>query len=269
MQRGSVALVLACLVGCDKLFDVDHVDGEDSKLVDAAPGDGDHVPDSLDAGPCTPAEHDEDGDGLVDRCDACPTVMNVDVTDSDQDGLPDACDEDRGIGDRDAILFYASFGAGDLARFDTTGTVTEDAGGGGVATVANGSIATKASFVPTRVEILTSGLTGIDINDEAKIEAPNAVCHIRNRTCGTSPTTGAMCVQMDGSGGVGGQLGPATGLLGVNLYHGGSAMFCYIKANGSLSDQAPVVFSLGKLKIGTTVNSTLTIRSIVIYGTAP
>jgi hypothetical protein len=36
--------------------------------------------------------HDEDGDGIVDACDACPVVPNEDPKNMDGDALPDACD---------------------------------------------------------------------------------------------------------------------------------------------------------------------------------
>jgi hypothetical protein len=46
---------------------------------------------AIDARPCSPVGHDEDGDGIDDACDACPQLVD-DQTDTDGDGVGDACD---------------------------------------------------------------------------------------------------------------------------------------------------------------------------------
>ncbi len=59
---------------------------------DAAP-DADAAPD-----PCAQARQDlpdNDGDGVADRCDVCPTTPDPEQQDSDHDGTGDACTQDR------------------------------------------------------------------------------------------------------------------------------------------------------------------------------
>ena len=50
--------------------------------------------------------HDEDGDGLDDGCDTCPTVIDLSV-DADGDSLDDACDPDPQVPNQ--IAFYTGF----------------------------------------------------------------------------------------------------------------------------------------------------------------
>jgi syndecan 4 len=51
--------------------------------------------------PTTDNSSDADGDGFLDVCDNCPTIVNPDQADLDSDGIGDVCDDDM---DNDGIL---------------------------------------------------------------------------------------------------------------------------------------------------------------------
>ena len=81
----SWRVALALAGGCNYAFGIptnDHA--RDATIaVDSAP--------TVDAGPC--GVHDEDLDGMPDRCDSCPMVPDAVVeADGDGDGVGDACD---------------------------------------------------------------------------------------------------------------------------------------------------------------------------------
>jgi hypothetical protein len=273
----KLAALVAMLgtAGCDSLFNLDRVPPAGGSETDArpvdAPDDGDALP-ADDAMPaCIPGLHDEDGDGLMDGCDPCPTSINTSTTNVDGDALPAGCDPDLGTGQKDKIVFYTGFAnATDLDdNFTKTGSIQYNSGGGGIVAF-SGMLTMKTAYVPTKIELITAGLTGAAATDEAIITAPNAVCHVHHRGCGTSSSdTSASCVQMDGSSGNGGMAGDTNGLSKVELYRTSSAMFCYITSGGKVSDQANRVFAPGQLSISTTAGSTLSIKSVVIYGSGP
>src|SRR5512143_3244286 len=77
-------LVLAGLGGCDRVFELRHVE---SSTVDAAmQGDGSTCPTAL------APDGDEDHDGALNATDPCPRVANEDPHDEDGDATPDVCD---------------------------------------------------------------------------------------------------------------------------------------------------------------------------------
>jgi hypothetical protein len=75
----AVGLAAVATAGCNAVFGLDPVEL----------GDGDGRPDA--ERPCLPSDHDEDLDGVPDRCDVCPHVPD-DQADTDGDGVGDACD---------------------------------------------------------------------------------------------------------------------------------------------------------------------------------
>ena len=106
-----VWVVLACLVGCNQVFELNPTilvenDRDDDGLLDVIDNcvdvynplqenqDGDALGDACD--PCVQgANSDEDGDGLLDGCDNCPYLVNVDQANADADDLGDVCDPDN------------------------------------------------------------------------------------------------------------------------------------------------------------------------------
>jgi hypothetical protein len=73
-----------------------------------------------DAGCVGTTTHDEDGDGIVDSCDNCPTVANANQADTGEqsaggmaDGVGDACDPRPAAGG-DSILLFDPFTTGQI-----------------------------------------------------------------------------------------------------------------------------------------------------------
>jgi hypothetical protein len=102
--RTALAL-LAVLTGCNQVWGL-----ERGVEIDGCPT------------PPDPAFHDEDGDGLDDTCDNCPTVRNADQSDElDADGVGDLCDPHPfAAGDKLALLITFDEPGG-AARWQTKG----------------------------------------------------------------------------------------------------------------------------------------------------
>jgi hypothetical protein len=109
---------------------------------------------TVDAGPDTKADagcvataiHDEDGDGIADSCDNCPTVANADQADVGEvnvggsaDGVGDACDP-RPAGGGDSILLFDPFTSGQIGPDWQTYGGTWQAGPDSIAQTATGNV---------------------------------------------------------------------------------------------------------------------------------
>jgi hypothetical protein len=70
------------------------------------------------------SSHDEDGDGIPDDQDLCPTINDVTIIDSDNDGVGDPCDPAPMSPGDHGVLF--TFEDGDVSGLDVTGTVVAD-----------------------------------------------------------------------------------------------------------------------------------------------
>lgn len=133
-----VALLLACLAGCDTVFGLDR----DTPLAD------------------------EDGDLQADDSDPCPHVPTESTIDADNDGVSSACDPD----DSDRSTLVAFFGFNDVfpepglvfsgagtQEADSPGTVTLGAvGGGGLTTIVTKDMITGTAIIDVGFEILGS-----------------------------------------------------------------------------------------------------------------
>lgn len=108
----------------------------------------------VDAGPACPGGGpDEDGDGVADTCDNCPTEANGGQGDSDDDGVGDACDPQAGVANE--VLFFDGFSEGLGAWSDTTGGGEWSTGGGLLLADASQSVALleRAVTLSSRVRV--------------------------------------------------------------------------------------------------------------------
>jgi hypothetical protein len=92
------------------------------------------------------ATHDDDGDGIVDGCDNCPTVANADQADLGEinagataDGVGDACDP-RPANGGDSILLFDPFTSGEIGADWQVYGGTWRAGSDTIAETATGTV---------------------------------------------------------------------------------------------------------------------------------
>jgi hypothetical protein len=86
--RHRALIVIACLAGCNEVFDLNRTHfAPDDDDGDGAKNGSDNCP-----GVYNPTQSDLDGDGYGDACDDCPLIPDAQDADQDGDGIGDACD---------------------------------------------------------------------------------------------------------------------------------------------------------------------------------
>lgn len=263
MRRGALLLLL---VGCDKLFDLDHISAGH------VPGDG-----GMDAGDaagadaiaCTPVGHDEDNDTIDDACDACPTIPSA-MLDTDGDGLFNACDRDESPTGSDQVVAYWTFGTDQRSEFTVTGSTGYSSLSNGYVILNGGaSLMTTQPFVPTRIELHVAMSNLTDYTADLQIwVGVGPVCHFRGANCAMGMPTAAGCVQY--SAGVGTTF-PATP-AGVRRYSlsrsAANQLTCDVAVGPATGTTALGAGAINANTVGVAVTSTGTTRleALVIYG---
>ena len=188
----AAAAVLAA--GCSALYHVDPGPPDDG-----ATGDASHdAQASHDARPvthleCDPStgnlphpQHDEDGDGIPDAQDNCPTVMNFDQMDTDNDGVGDRCDPFTGV--PNSIVLFEPFDR-DFCTVDDMGGWVID--GDRAVARATGTLRSFASVTPVRI-VAELTLTAKDISS-ADAVALFGMANASTATCLASTSAALRC----------------------------------------------------------------------------
>ena len=263
------ALLVLLLGGCDALFNLDPVRPlpEDGRTPDS--DSGIVVADApIDAKPCTPINHNEDGDSLDDGCDSCPTVTNVGV-DGDGDGLDNACDPNLGTNQRDQILFWTTFPTSTTLTADFTsssGAMWEAGTNGQVVVQANAVLTARDGYKPTKIAVHTAQV-GVGIGAEANVMHSGATCQVIGSDCNKT-TTLLSCVNAYPNGGSGNLSKPSSDIRLIEMI-GPGAVKCAISSPGTSEASAgtSAMLSTNNLQFTTNSSGALIITAIVIYGT--
>jgi len=142
-----------------------------------------------------PVQNDEDGDGVLDADDNCPTVSNASQLDSNNDGFGDACvDPSASLSTRATIDRTVTIGANSVVKsratigartaLGTSVTVDMDAHVGAAVTIGNSSSVSSGSSVGDGSTVGASVLIGrnvtilenVVIGDTVNIGVGSVIC---------------------------------------------------------------------------------------------
>jgi hypothetical protein len=160
---GRFLVLLPC--GCAQLFGFDAPavrDLDAAAMVDELPVD-------------EPAQHDEDGDGLSDDVDLCPTRPESN-SDSDGDGVGDPCDPISDVKENKLLLF-ASFER-DAADFTTTGVAVSGDAASFSSLRTAAQMTTVGRYKVISAEVAIGGVSG---NGDLTLAAGLVSCHYNAR----------------------------------------------------------------------------------------
>jgi len=254
---------LLLVAGCDGVFGLTHLREPPDASGDGAPADAIDAPECM-----SQTLHDEDGDGLKDDCDACPTIDSTHA-DADHDGLPDACDPNisRSI-DGDRILLASTFASStDLSStYDTSGSASAFVSGDAVQLPPGSVVATKQPFLPTQFVATIDSFVdaGTDaLADQIQVGANGGTCSISLVGCASEANK--ICVQF----------GPpetkdvaGSDILSISVYQKPDGLHCDIETGslGILRVETPGMFMNSVPFMKATGSATVRVSSFVVYG---
>ncbi|NVB78040.1 MAG: hypothetical protein HOV81_06560 [Kofleriaceae bacterium] len=266
-MRWTVLLVTLVLGGCDKLFGLEPVSARDGGGVDV-PRLAEDGRATDDAGACIPGVFDEDGDGIADNCDGCPTVPSND-DDEDVDGLPDACDPNVAFGARDRILFAAMFGdPAELTRgFVSANAVHDPTNNGRISLGTQGVLRTISTYEPTKIEIRLAGIGGVNVTSTTSLAVGGVACKVAAAGC--AGALSATCITAAPGGAAGEYPGAPATIRLLELIQGENLPDCQVGNGTEFASAEPTMTVMtGSLDLLTSSTGTALVESIVIYGAA-
>ena len=250
--------------GCDLAFQLDMVHPD--AATDAAPD----AP--ADAFVCPPTGHDEDGDGVIDVCDNCPTISNADQanvgeTDAGQapDAVGDACDP-HPTTSGDVIALFIPF-TGGAAGTRTTGTVSF--GVSDITIAGTGSLITNLDYTPTKIvaRLALGGSSGQEV--QLSTNTGGFRCDVTTDPCPAAPGSGCLTAEVAPVMPV--PLANATQISEIEVFEADPThLGCRTFVSGGVTASAvgTASFTNGQVAIYTLAATSVTVSSLIVYGTA-
>jgi hypothetical protein len=169
VRSGIVVLVAACSFHAHAVDDAAPSDGRrvDAITGEGGPGDqdGDGVPDAVDNCPTVynPDQRNWDGDPFGDACDHCPHLADAIDPDGDGDGVGDACDPRPAQAGDTRVLWEGFYDASAISTWTGAGTWTVTGGRLVQATANQGRVVfgpplvVQRAYVATELQVIARG----------------------------------------------------------------------------------------------------------------